>query len=357
MSVDNAIKKRMVCFSSIEQFRQIQRYVSEATFFVGFDDSNAPVIDKTRPLPKVTAVGTVKIHGTNAGVSYNGNELWAQSRSRIITPEQDNAGFASFVQDNKERFLSLFEQIKQNEEFVTGRDIITIYGEWAGENIQKRVAIADTPKSFYIFETVITSYDHNADGTTKKIVTCSLFDEDALIFNIEQYRTFAVEIDFKKPEEAINIMNTYTLEVENECPVAKKQWNKSGIGEGIVWRFFYKDKHYRFKTKGEKHSKTKVKTLNIKDAKAEKDKRDLAEKVTPSSRLEQGLTEIFGIGWTSLDLERKKIGDYIRWVIKDIEKEDLDLIKDKDLTIKDISKYVSQIASHYFFLYEKEGSR
>ena len=49
-------------------------------------------------------------------------------------------------------------------------------------------------------------------------------------------------------------------EVEKECPVSK-QFNVSGIGEGIVWTTEYKGETYRFKTKGEKHSVSKVKTV------------------------------------------------------------------------------------------------
>ena len=45
-------------------------------------------------------VVTEKIDGTNAAIGINGEEIWAQSRKRLITPEDDNFGFAAWVQKN-----------------------------------------------------------------------------------------------------------------------------------------------------------------------------------------------------------------------------------------------------------------
>lgn len=60
------------------------------------------------PFPKIarlnrTVVVTEKIDGTNAavGVTEDG-VVYAQSRKRVITPEQDNFGFATWVRDKDE---------------------------------------------------------------------------------------------------------------------------------------------------------------------------------------------------------------------------------------------------------------
>lgn len=67
-----------------------------------------------------------KIDGTNAQiiVSDDGKSLVAASRSRIITPQDDNFGFAAFVEKNKEELLYL----------GPGHH----YGEWWGKGIGKR---------------------------------------------------------------------------------------------------------------------------------------------------------------------------------------------------------------------------
>lgn len=70
-------------------------------------------------------VMTEKIDGTNAaiGVTEDG-EVYAQSRTRLITPEDDNFGFAAWVRDRAEAARVLL-----------GPGIH--YGEWWGKGIQR----------------------------------------------------------------------------------------------------------------------------------------------------------------------------------------------------------------------------
>ena len=65
-----------------------------------------------------------KIDGTNACVVIEGDEIAAQSRTRIITPEKDNHGFARWVYANKEALIAVLGD---------GRH----YGEWWGNGIQR----------------------------------------------------------------------------------------------------------------------------------------------------------------------------------------------------------------------------
>ena len=54
----------------------------------------------------------VKLHGTNAAVQVTPEGvLECQSRERIITPEDDNYGFAAFAQENREFFLDVAKEI------------------------------------------------------------------------------------------------------------------------------------------------------------------------------------------------------------------------------------------------------
>lgn len=67
---------------------------------------------------------TEKIDGTNACVVINPDGSWfAQSRTRIITPESDNFGFARWCKDNERELIKLGE----------GR----WFGEWWGQGIQR----------------------------------------------------------------------------------------------------------------------------------------------------------------------------------------------------------------------------
>ncbi len=51
---------------------------------------------------------TEKIDGENMAICISdlGEEIWAQSRSRIITPTSDCSGFAKWVESNKETLLT-----------------------------------------------------------------------------------------------------------------------------------------------------------------------------------------------------------------------------------------------------------
>jgi len=80
---------------------------------------------------------TEKIDGTNAAIviSNDGSEIGAQSRNRAITVEADNAGFAKWVQANKELLLRL----------GPGHH----YGEWWGKGIQRNYGMEE--KKFSLF--------------------------------------------------------------------------------------------------------------------------------------------------------------------------------------------------------------
>lgn len=81
---------------------------------------------------------TEKIDGTNGQIIINEDNIIVGSRNRVITPENDNYGFARWVYDNEEEIRKL----------GIGRH----YGEWWGEGIQKNRYNAEG-NHFSIFNT------------------------------------------------------------------------------------------------------------------------------------------------------------------------------------------------------------
>jgi hypothetical protein len=345
--------KKMIKFPSIEQFRTVVTNVNRHFNYIGLDENGDAIYDVTLPKPKLTFKGTVKLHGTNAAVCYNTKGgLWAQSRENIITPEKDNAGFAFFVESNKEAFIDLMLIVAEYENINRNHNTISIYGEWCGGSIQKGVGVSNLPKSFYIFGVKISPIVENEEEL--KLNPAYWLDYSYLvspennIFNIDHFTTYSIEIDFNMPQLVQNELSELTLAVEEECPVAKA-FGFSGIGEGIVWSTNLNGVVHRFKVKGEKHAgKSKVKTLNKVDNDKIRLVIDIADKVTPTWRLAQMLETAcdFMNGGT---LDRSKLGDYIRLVINDVIKEEMDTLSDANLEPKDIAKYVSEIARRYFF--------
>ena len=343
--------KKMIKFPSIEQFRTVVSNVNRHFNFVGLDENGEAIYDPTLPKPIITFKGTVKIHGTNAAVSYNAKELWAQSRENIITPEKDNAGFAFFVESNKEAFYELFAQVM--DKTIPWPDpyknTITIYGEWAGGNIQKGVGVCNLPKSFFIFGVKITPHTETEEELKANpaywVDYTYLRAPEHNIYNIDDYPTYSIDIDFNMPQLVQNQLSELTIKVEEECPVAKA-FGYSGIGEGIVWTAEFKGNVHRFKVKGEKHSSSKVKTLAAVDVEKLNSIKEFVDYAVSESRFNQALENIFP---NNEPIDVKKMGDVIRWVVNDVIKEEMDTLVENQLEPKEINKYISSKVREMFF--------
>ena len=121
---------RHISFPSIEQFRSVVASVNRHYNYIGQDENNKPIYDMTLPKPCLTFTGTIKLHGTNASISYNSDDgLWVQSRENIITPQSDNAGFAMHVEKHKTSFRELIAQVVATHNVDIKENTISIYGE------------------------------------------------------------------------------------------------------------------------------------------------------------------------------------------------------------------------------------
>ena len=344
--------KKQISFPSIEQFRNIIANINRQFNFVGLDENGEAIYDMTLPKPVLTFKGTVKLHGTNAGVCYNAIDgLWAQSRENIITPQQDNAGFAFFVDSHISEFNDLIYLIEAKEKLDLTKNTISIYGEWCGGNIQKGVGITNLPKSFFIFGVKITPHVDPTDLEAVKKNPAYWVDSTYLkspvvkIYNINDFQTWTMDIDFNMPQLIQNKLSELTIAVEEECPVAKA-FGFSGIGEGIVWACEYKGVVYRFKVKGEKHSASKVKTLASVDVEKLNSIKDFVDYAVTESRFNQGLEKTF-INGEPIDV--KRMGDVIRWVVNDVIKEEMDTMAANNIEPKDVNKFVSAKVREMFF--------
>lgn len=309
-------------FPSINQFRNAVKAERDHAIYHGI----AP--------RKRRFLGTVKLHGTNAGISCTPDgEIIYRSRSRIITPDDDNYGFARHMASEHDTVCDVLSSIASNGQMVT------IFGEWCGAGVQGGVAIGAERKMFVVFAARVG--DEWIDESHVERAPW------ARIFNIHDYPTWSMEIDFDKPEQAQNDLCALTEEVERECPVAKA-FGHSGIGEGIVWTPADDDRRSRFwfKVKGEKHSASKVKVLAAVDVERFRARDELIAALVTDNRLAQGLD--LHINEFKLPVEMSAIGEYLRWVFSDIVKEDADTIAASGFEVKELGKGVSDIAKRYY---------
>ena len=335
---------------SIEQFRNVVKNVQHKTQFVGVAEDCSVIVNRQAVMPKLSFEGTTKLHGTNAavGVMPDG-EVWFQSRENIITPEKDNAGFAMFAVGKTEFWRDLACSASVAADLDPTKPMM-VFGEWCGQGIQKGVAISELPKMFVIFGMALAYEDGTKRYLTraelqKALVSYNMTDSVKCIYDFPSY---SIDIDFENPHEAQNKLNEITESVEAECPVGKAL-GVSGIGEGVVWRCIdegYEDSGFWFKVKGEKHSKSKVKTLATVDIEKMNSIQELAERLANHGRVEQMAQQVFDT-LNGGEIDIKKTGELTKAVMQDIFKEDVDIVSASGFSGKELNGPVAKICRDY----------
>jgi hypothetical protein len=266
------------------------------------------------------------------------------NHAAIITPEKDNAGFATFAYSIEEDLVNMMREVAVANKIDLKTFTISVYGEWAGTGIQKGVAISKLEKSFFVFG-VKVSDTTNEDFDDYWIDSATFKIEEKRVFNILDFETYTVDVDFSMPQLSQNIFAEITQRVEEQCPVGK-YFEIDGIGEGVVWTARYQNKYYRFKVKGQKHAVTKVRKLAKIDTEKLNSINEFVDYAVTENRMQQGIEKVFG---DSMAIDRTKMGDFIRWIIKDITEEESDTMIANDLAPKDVNKYISSRAREWFF--------
>lgn len=327
---------KMINYPKTGQFSDVVRSVSHKATFVGLDENEDPIYDGTREKPTLTFRGTVKLHGTNAAVCYNGTDMWVQSRNNVIDSLTGHMGFAEFVQANKDYFLKMFGKPKE------GEDTITVYGEWAGPGIQNGVAISEIPqKMFFIFGVKVTPTEGDAYWLENFYVP----EGNDRVWDLKEMATFWIMIDFNRPQLSTPLLAKITEEVENECPIAK-HFGISGIGEGVVWECINGGERLLFKVKGEKHSSSKVKTLAQADPEKMQSIYDFVDYAATVNRVEQAMKEVATDGTA---LNKTHTPAVLRWIANDIIAEEAATLQASNIEWKDVAKDVSDRARRIFF--------
>ena len=170
-------------------------------------------------IPRLTReiIISEKIDGTNGVICITEEgEMQVGSRTKWITPEDDNHGFAKWCKENKEELMKL--------------GIGTHHGEWMGQGIQRNYGLKE--KRFYLFNTS----KWNEDTKPKcchvvPILYQGEFDTNAInntIYKLQCEGSQAVK-GFKKPEGIViyhtagNLYFKKTIEHDDEPKSRVKQ--------------------------------------------------------------------------------------------------------------------------------------
>ena len=333
-------KMNFVSFPEIEGFHNTVKSVKQYPHIAG--DSRL-----------VSYRGKIKLHGTNAGIRIKDGVVAAQSRSKIITPQDDNVGFAKWVEEHKEffKFVGKSKIWNENASEIPMNDI-TIFGEWCGPGIMKGTAINQlSTKIFAIFAIVIGDSE-----------TGDMIHDPAIIDNCTKNRPDDIHVlpwygdafivDFTNRLVLTSVAETLSKIVEDiePCdPWVKNTFGFEGVCEGIVY-YPYHEKlviqrkqfsDLAFKAKGEKHKVVKTKQIVQVDPEIAKSISQFVDMFVTEARCEQGLNAIGGINI-------KNTGQFLKWMMTDIIKESKDELAASELTFEQVQKETQTAAKDWF---------
>ena len=179
-----------ISYGQIPQFRNLIRGLTLHYQYEGLDENGDPIYNINKELPIVPLRSTIKIHGSNAGISLQNDEIVFLTRNRVASG--GHFGFVEMMKHREEVSRSLFDQIKETSDWTDG-EIISVWGEICGPGVQKGIAMAQCQNNYWvIFGAKIT--DQEGEGRWIQNIK-DLKCEDDRVFNIYDFPTTTFAVD------------------------------------------------------------------------------------------------------------------------------------------------------------------
>jgi hypothetical protein len=286
--------------------------------------------DKRR---KVALRAKIKLHGTCMGIRISQDGVvTAQAKNVILSEESDQNNFHRWAAPQFGAWAG-----------ARGEESVTFYGEWAGPGVNKGDAIQKTGKKrYYIFAVGIGEAPHfraddRADGllTAKWMITCPKAIEAMLPEGINEdevvvlpYEGIPYEFNFASKDDVDYVLNDLNAAVDRvavEDPFVARNFGIQHPGEGYVLvphatkvgdLTLEQYARLTFKAKTEKHRvKKQAKSATARDPLPES-VGDFIDTYCTPARMRQALDEV-----SEGRVDVRKLGDIIRWMTADVEKE------------------------------------
>lgn len=326
-----------VSFPSIEGFYNVVKFTKSYPYL-----ADRPIVYK----------GKIKLHGTNAGIRIKDGEVVAQSRTQLIYPTSDNAGFAKWVESTKDYWQGVARNAEDTD--------FTIFGEWCGPGIMKGTAINQIPRKVFVVFAILGPKFKDDDDKERELfiaepaaIRAILKESHPDVF-ILPWHGEPFKVDFHNEanlRQTAEMLNKCVDEVEPCDPWVKQNFGVEGTAEGIV---YYPDAAYRdifsnfaFKAKGEKHRVVKVKEAVQVDPAIAESVEQFIDLFITEARMDQGLAAIGG------SLEMKNMGPFLKWVSSDVFKESVAELEASGLTWDQVQKAVQGAARNWFMAKNK----
>lgn len=296
----------------------------------------------------------IKLHGTNAAIRITCDGVFAQSRTRTLSIEDDNFGFAAWVESYKSQWLELSSMMS-----LVRMPPITMYGEWAGPGIQKGVASSLIPeKTFFMFASEMDGdvsdkeYEHGT-MTLEWGPAVKRIADRIPTFKLLPWAGDVIPVNFEDAGSLANLaakVNEMVSECEKVDPYIKSEYSIEGPGEGFV--FYAVDcpieestlyKRFMFKAKGKEHRVNKTKSAATIDPEILKSVSAFVDFAVTEARLNQGLREA-----VNDVVDPRLTADFLRWIANDVIKECVPELVDNGLDWKQVASPVSKKARDWY---------
>ena len=238
-------------YNKIPQIRELINEVVDRFQFIGKNENGEAIYDRNICLPTVTCRGTIKIDGTNIGISENHNVRQIQSKNKFIA-DVDHYDILSFTRMHESDFNYIFDLIYDYYGYSSNYTYY-VFGEYFGKNISGlTTATSNIDRKFYIFDGYITNESNEIITYFSKEFLTLLHGQD--IVNSYMFPNYEILLNLNDPSQSIEQINTILNKIEHNCPVGK-YFGQTGSCEGVVWEFYTeKNIRYQFKTKTSKFS-------------------------------------------------------------------------------------------------------
>lgn len=270
-------------------------------------------------------------------MTTQGLPSWAYARKTSFTSPKDNA--------------------------VTKDAGYIVYGEWCGPGIQKSVAVSAIPNKIF----AVFAAKPLQEGNDNLLIDPQ--DLEELVRNVEGAyvlpwhkdstgASVSLEIDWTAADEHlehdVKFINAHVNAVEENDPWVDETFGVKGTGEGLV---FYpcSDEHLGvinfnnlvFKAKGEKHRVIKAKEAAQVNPDVAASVDQFVDMVLAEARLEQG-AGVVGETNGLTRYENRLVGNFIKWITADVQKETKDEMEAAGLTWEQVSKAVTAKARAWY---------
>ena len=291
----------------------------------------------------------IKLHGTNGGIQIDAKtgEVLVQSRNRIIKVGDDNAGFAAWVDTQKQKWASVKDKIDPKKNIIQVKERIVFYGEWAGPGIHSGDAVCQIPeRTFFIFALRVDDVMYTEPQAINFFLPKGL--ENVMVLpwaDVPEQLTPYLADSANAFADRASAAAEKAGEVD---PFIQRVFNIKGTGEGYVYvpekdMSVYDFRLYAFKVKCEAHREKKTKKAATVAFMVPENVDKFLESFVTEARLKQGVVEA-----CDGEFDKKRTPDFLKWFGNDVRKESEVELAEMGFEWKQVAKSVNNRAVKWF---------